>query len=138
LRPLRWLPRVLRRRAVLPMPAGGAPAPADELLSRRAFLRQAGVVGAAAPFAVSLTGVPLSYDFRVDEREIELPHWPRALDGLRIAHLSDIHVGGAMDRARLREVAALTAAARPDLIVHTGDFLTHRRGDFDAPLYEAL
>ena len=32
----------------------------------------------------------------------------------------------------------MTAAARPDLIVHTGDFLTHRRGDFDAPLYEAL
>jgi predicted MPP superfamily phosphohydrolase len=96
------------------------------------------VVGAAAPFAISLSGVGLSYAFRVDEHEIELPHWPRALDGLRVAHLSDIHVGGAMDRQRLREVAALTIAARPDLVVHTGDFLTHRNGDFDAPLYEAL
>jgi predicted MPP superfamily phosphohydrolase len=43
-----------------------------------------------------------------------------------------------MDRQRLHEVAELTNAARPDLVVHTGDFLTHRSGDFDAPLYEAL
>jgi predicted MPP superfamily phosphohydrolase len=107
-------------------------------LSRRAAIQQFAVVGAAAPFAVSLSGVPLSYDFRVEERELELPGWPPALDGLRVAHLSDIHVGGAMDRARLLEVAALTNAAHPDLVLHTGDFLTHRSGDFDAPLYEAL
>lgn len=140
IRPLHWLARTLRRAVVTADPAPVLSDGADdaEPLSRRAFLRQFGVVGAAAPFAVSLSGVPLSYDFRVDTREIELPHWPRALDGLCIAHLSDIHVGGAMDAARLREVAALTAAARPDLIVHTGDFLTHRRGDFDAPLYAAL
>ena len=67
-----------------------------------------------------------------------LPHWPAALDGLRVAHLSDIHVGGGMDRERLARVVALTNAAKPDLVVHTGDFLTHRSGEFDAPLYEAL
>ncbi|MGE3497117.1 MAG: metallophosphoesterase [Candidatus Binatia bacterium] len=107
-------------------------------IGRREFLQHAGVLGVAAPFAISLSGVPLSYDFRVEEREIELPHWPPALDGLRVAHLSDIHVGGGMDRSRLLAVAALVASARPDVVLHTGDFLTHRRGDFDAPLYEAL
>ena len=35
-------------------------------------------------------------------------------------------------------MAALTNDAKPDLVMHTGDFLTHRTGDFDAPLYEAL
>ena len=82
--------------------------------------------------------MPISYDFRVEEREIVLPGWPRALDGLRVAHLSDIHVGGGMNRERLLRVAELTNARRPDLVAHTGDFLTHRSGDFDAPLYEAL
>lgn len=135
---LRALRRLLRRAARWRRPAA-APAGAGESgIGRRDFLQQYGVVGAAAPFVISLSGVGLSYDFRVDEHEIELPHWPRALDGLRVAHLSDIHVGGAMDRQRLRQVAALTIAARPDLVVHTGDFLTHRGGDFDAPLYEAL
>jgi len=113
-------------------------APAPVQLERRLFLKQMGVMSVGAPFAVSLSGVPLSYDFRVDEREIHLPHWPRELDGLRVAHLSDIHVGGAMNRERLLRVAELTNQARPDLVLHTGDFLTHRSGDFDRPLYEAL
>lgn len=105
---------------------------------RRQFLQQIGLAGAGVPFFISLSGVKLSYDFRVEERSLVVPHWPRELDGFRIAHLSDIHVGGGMDRARLLHMAALTNAARPDLVLHTGDFLTHRSGDFDAPLYEAL
>jgi hypothetical protein len=55
-----------------------------------------------------------------------------------VAHLSDIHVGGGMTRERLLRMAELVNEARPDLVAHTGDFLTHRSGDFDAPLYEAL
>ncbi len=107
-------------------------------LERRQFLQQLGLVGAGAPFLFSLSSVKLTYDFRVEEREISLPSWPRALDGLRIAHLSDIHVGGSMDLPKLLDVAALTNAAKPDIVLHTGDFLTHRAGNFDAPLYEAL
>jgi predicted MPP superfamily phosphohydrolase len=107
-------------------------------VERRLFLRQAGLLGVGTPFIVSLSGVKLSYDFRVQEREIRLPNWPAALDGLRVAHLSDIHVGGTMNRVRLRHVAALTNDAHPDLVIHTGDFLTHRSGAFDEPLYEAL
>jgi predicted MPP superfamily phosphohydrolase len=90
------------------------------------------------PFFVSLSGVPLSYDLRVEERDVEVPGWPRELDGLRVAHLSDIHVGGGMTRERLRRMAELVNGARPDVVLHTGDFLTHRSGDFDTPLYEAL
>jgi hypothetical protein len=63
---------------------------------RRQFLHSMGVLGAGAPFFISLSNVKLSYDFRVEERDIFLPHWPKELDGLRIAHLSDIHVGGSM------------------------------------------
>ena len=107
-------------------------------IGRRELLQKAGLLGAAVPFGVSLSGVSLSYDFRVERREITLPSWPQALDGLRVVHLSDIHVGGAMDGPRLRRVAALVNQCRPDLVAHTGDFLTHRAGDFDEPLYEAL
>jgi len=107
-------------------------------LGRREWLQKAGLVGAALPFGVSLSGVPVSYDFRIAERDIALANWPETLDQLRIVHLSDIHVGGMMDRARLLRVAELTNQCRPDLVLHTGDFLTHRSGGFDAPLYEAL
>lgn len=125
--------RAVVRRLTAP-PAAGAPAS----MERRAALQQLTAFGVGAPFAVSLSGVSMSYDFRVDEHEIVLPNWPRELDGLRVAHLSDIHVGGSMNRERLLRVAELTAGAKPDLVLHTGDFLTHRSGDFDLPLYEAL
>ena len=116
------------------------PAPHESLPSpeRRQFMRQLGLLGAGAPFLLSLSSVKLTYDFQVEERDLVLPFWPPALDGLRVAHLSDIHVGGEMDRPKLLRVAALTNAARPDLVLHTGDFLTHRTGDFDLPLYDAL
>jgi hypothetical protein len=134
-RPMQWLASLVSR--AWPSHPPSAP---ETLVSpeRRQFLQHAGILGAGVPFFVSLSNIKLSYDFRVEEREITLPHWPRALDGLRLAHLSDIHVGGAMNQARLLRMAALTNAARPDLVLHTGDFLTHRTGDFDAPLYDAL
>jgi predicted MPP superfamily phosphohydrolase len=133
-RPVQWFVRLMSQ-ALQPR---SADAP-DTLASpeRRQFLQHVGVVGAGAPFFVSLSSVKLSYDFRVEERELTLPYWPQALDGLRIAHLSDIHVGS-INRKQLLRMAALTDEARPDLVLHTGDFLTHRTGDFDAPLYEAL
>jgi len=135
----RALHRVLRR-ASAPLRAVGAIADGEPGvdLDRRAFLRQMSVASVALPFAASASGVSTSYDFRVEEREVVVPGWPRALDGLRVAHLSDIHVGGGMTRERLLRVAELTNGCRPDLVAHTGDFLTHQRGDFDAPLYEAL
>ncbi len=126
-----WLTQALHRWCSFSYEAPVSP-------ERRRFLQQVGVLGAGAPFLLSLSGVKLTYDFRVEERELILPHWPPSLDGLRVAHLSDIHVGGAMNRDRLLRMAALTNSARPELVVHTGDFLTHREGDFDLPLYEAL
>lgn len=137
----RWIGRLAHRawRQIAPAStAAVAIEPPPGAIDRRAFLRQMSVAGAVLPFAASASGVSTSYDFRVDEREIVLPHWPRELDGLRVVHLSDIHVGGGMTRERLLRVAELTNRAKPDLVAHTGDFLTHRSGEFDLPLYEAL
>lgn len=133
-KPVQWLVRLMSQ--VLQPRSASVP---DTLASpeRRQFLQHVGVVGAGAPFFLSLSSVKLSYNFRVEEHEITLPYWPQALDGLRIAHLSDIHVGS-INRKQLLRIAALTNEAQPDIVLHTGDFLTHRTGDFDAPLYEAL
>jgi predicted MPP superfamily phosphohydrolase len=135
-KPVRALLRIARRFLSEKSPvAERAPLESPQ---RRQFIQGFTAMGMGFPFAVSLSGVETSYDFRVEEREIALPGWPRSLDGLRLAHLSDIHVGGAMNRERLLQVAALTNDARPDIVMHTGDFLTHRSGNFDQPLYEAL
>jgi predicted MPP superfamily phosphohydrolase len=59
---------------------------------------------------------------------IELDRLPRELDGLRIAHLSDFHLGVRSRGARAVERAVeWTAARAPDLTVVTGDLLSKPR-----------
>lgn len=49
-----------------------------------------------------------------------------AFDGYRIVQMSDIHMGGWMNRERLGHIVTQVNAQRPDLIVITGDFVTRR------------
>ena len=67
---------------------------------------------------------------RLRELEVELPGLPRELDGLRIAHLSDFHLGVPSRGVHAVERAVDWAAERrPDLVAITGDLLTHPRGE---------
>jgi predicted MPP superfamily phosphohydrolase len=53
------------------------------------------------------------------------------LDGLRIAHLTDIHVGRVTPMAIQNAAVALTNEANPDLVVITGDFVCHSQKYLD-------
>jgi predicted MPP superfamily phosphohydrolase len=67
---------------------------------------------------------------RFRELEVPLPGLPRELDGLRIVHLSDFHLGVASPGVGATAKAILwTRERRPDLVVITGDLLTHPRGE---------
>ncbi|MCW2977876.1 MAG: putative metallophosphoesterase [Actinomycetia bacterium] len=67
---------------------------------------------------------------RLRELELELPGLPPELDGLRIAHLSDFHLGVPSRGTHAVERAVdWTAGRRPDLVAITGDLLTHPRGE---------
>lgn len=72
-------------------------------------------------------------------RVLELPvdGLPPALDGLRVAHLSDFHFGP-VSRGSVagRRAADWVRSRRPDLVVVTGDLLSRPRGR--AALDEAL
>ena len=61
----------------------------------------------------------------VRQQTIKINEWPRELSGLRIAVISDIHVGGPfIDDAKLRLIVAKTNALKPDLIVVLGDYMS--------------
>jgi uncharacterized protein len=67
---------------------------------------------------------------RLRECEVEVPGLPPELDGLRIAHLSDFHLGVPSRGARAVERAVEWTVARgPELVCVTGDLLTHPRGE---------
>ena len=60
---------------------------------------------------------------RIEELTLESAVWPREFDGLRIAHLSDIHFGHLLGEVRLMQAIDAVRAVRADLIAITGDLI---------------
>ena len=106
-----------------------APASAN-CLTRREFI---GAAAALAPplFTVGLTGVALAQlsRFRVRRFTLSIPSLPRALDGITLAHVSDIHVGCWTCGRVLREMVNTTNALRADLVLLTGDLIHYELAD---------
>jgi uncharacterized protein len=66
---------------------------------------------------------------RLDELDVPLAGLAPELDGLRIAHLSDFHLGVPSPGSRATDVAVDWVVARqPDLVLITGDLLARPRG----------
>ena len=67
---------------------------------------------------------------RLRTLRVEIPDLAPELDGLRIAHLSDFHLGVPSRGLRAVERAvAWVEERRPDLVLVSGDLLTHPRGE---------
>jgi predicted MPP superfamily phosphohydrolase len=68
--------------------------------------------------------------------DVELPGLPPELDGLRIAHLSDFHLGApSRGRRAVERAVEWTAKRKPDLVLVSGDLLSRPSGE---PLLRAL
>lgn len=74
-------------------------------------------------FLTTTIGMPQMKRFRVREISVTLPELPEALDGLRIAHLTDTHVGKFTKGEVLKEIIAATNALEADLVLFTGDLI---------------
>lgn len=53
------------------------------------------------------------------------------LDGVRIAHLSDVHVGRLTPRQHIRDAVARANASDADVIVMTGDYVNWKRSEIE-------
>ncbi len=103
-------------------------------LSRRAFLARVGAsgttLGAAGTIAKATVVDPL--DIRVVRYTVPITNLPRALDGMRIAHLTDWHVGSRVPLEVLEASTRLALELKPDLIALTGDYVHSNVGQLDA------
>jgi predicted MPP superfamily phosphohydrolase len=67
---------------------------------------------------------------RLETTDVPLRGLPPELDGLRIAHLSDLHLGLPSRGTRaVQQAFAWVEQRQPDLTLITGDLLTRRRGE---------
>jgi predicted MPP superfamily phosphohydrolase len=73
----------------------------------------------------------------VERQEIFLRKLPKALDGFRIAHLSDLHYGPLVDPRHLQRAIQIANDLRPDMVALTGDYISQERG-YAAPCAEVV
>lgn len=123
--------RILRKET--PGPEGAEVDP-----SRRAFLRTAALASTGASLAFGLAGSRQAYgDPELTRLDLTFPDLPPDLDGLRLAHLSDLHAGPLVGLDTLRRWRDLAERERPDLLLFTGDLVDSRPEEL-APLLEAF
>jgi predicted MPP superfamily phosphohydrolase len=63
----------------------------------------------------------------VERQEIYLRRLPKALDGFRIVHLSDLHYGPMVDARHLERAIEIANELHPDIIALTGDYISQER-----------
>lgn len=99
-------------------------------VNRREFL---GTCAALAPsaFTFGLAGVAAEQlnHFRLRRMRVSLPSLPPALDGLTIAHITDIHVGAWTRGQVLQDMVKMTNNLNADVIAMTGDLINYELSD---------
>ncbi len=102
------------------------------LVGRRRFLQGAVVFGAATA-AGTLPALAEAQVERLHPERVtfDLPGLDPAHDGLRVAQLSDIHVGPRTSPNLIRAAVEEANAFLPDLVVLTGDFVDRARSEIE-------
>ena len=117
--------------------AAPAAQPIGIRLDRRRFVQGATAFAGAIPFGLGAYGFLIGrHAYRVHEVDLPIAALPRELDGLRIAQLSDIHIGSYMSAAEVRRAVGIANELNPDLSVVTGDFITGPRDPLQACISE--
>ena len=104
--------------------------------SRRQFLT--GSAGMAVPVVFGATAYGAYHgvsDLEISpEQVIAVPQLPRALDGMTIVQLTDLHVGPYLREAELRNLVATVNGLGADVVVLTGDMIDRHLSDLPATL----
>jgi len=106
---------------------------AEVKTSRRRFLHSTLatvplLTGATAGYGLVRSSTPA----RIVPVELAYPNLAEPLDGFKILHLSDIHLGPYLDRQDLKRLAQHASELKPDLVAVTGDICDHMPWYLDA------
>jgi len=96
----------------------------DPSMTRRSFLSSAAILPPLAMTGINTIGV-LDAEFRAVLRRIEIGYdgLPSGLNGLKMAHMTDVHLGPYISSHDVNKLSALLLKESPDLLAITGDFV---------------
>jgi predicted MPP superfamily phosphohydrolase len=109
------------------------------MVSRRALLKSAAAAAIAIPAGFGSYGYLYErHAVQVTREQVPVKQLPRALDGLTIGLLTDVHRSAWFSADDVQSATAALMAAQPDLIVLGGDYVTWGDRQFVGPSAESL
>ena len=104
-------------------------------MTRRQLLGSAAVAfPVLATFGATAISLPQTRRFRVTDMTVFLKDLPEVLDGMRIAHVTDTHVGKFTRGKMLADITDATNRLQADLVLITGDLIDNSLDDLPAAL----
>ena len=105
--------------------------------SRRALFRYATYLAGSLPFVAATYGFAAGrLRYTIERVDVPIENLPPELDGLRIAQLSDIHIGDYMPPHEIARAVTMANELQPDLSVVTGDFVNGEGDPLDVCINE--
>jgi predicted MPP superfamily phosphohydrolase len=105
--------------------------------TRRIFFRYAAVLAGSLPFFAATYGFAAGrLRYTVQRVDVPIANLPPELDGLRIAQLSDIHIGDYMPQHEIARAVAMANDLHPDISFVTGDFVSSEDDPLDVCITE--
>ena len=105
--------------------------------SRRTFFHYAAVLAGGFPFLAATYGFAAGrLRYTIERVDVPVANLPPELDGLRIAQLSDIHIGDYMPPREIARAVAMANELHPDISFVTGDFVSSEGDPLDACITE--
>ena len=105
--------------------------------SRRTFFQYAAVLAGGFPFLAATYGFAAGrLRYTVERVDVPVANLPPELDGLRIAQLSDIHIGDYMPPREIARAVAMANDLQPDISFVTGDFVSGEGDPLDVCIAE--
>lgn len=105
--------------------------------ARRTFFQYAAVLAGGFPFLAVTYGFAAGrLRYKIERVDVPVANLPPELDGLRIAQLSDIHIGDYMPPHEIRRAVDMANALAPDISFVTGDFVSSEGDPLDACIHE--
>jgi predicted MPP superfamily phosphohydrolase len=127
---IEWVTNVAARLRPGAVAGGFSPA-------RRTFFQYAAVLAGGFPFLAATYGFAAGrLRYTVERVDVPFANLPPELDGLRIAQLSDIHIGDYMPPREIARAVAMANDLRPDISFVTGDFVNGEGDPLDVCVTE--
>lgn len=100
-------------------------------IPRSVFMSWVGIGLGGTLFGSLFLGFRNKYNYQLKRVSLAYGHLPASFKGIKIAHISDIHVGSLEDKRAVQAGIDILLQQQPDLVLFTGDLVNNKASEME-------